>query len=216
MTEREQFEAWAKKAGWPHHFTSCNTKDPNAYSQESWEVWQAARAQAAQEGPVLADNPLFIFAQEVIHGAYKPEELKDAAMRAIRHHSAQPAQAVPVLTDAELRSILQGTNHMVKNSMHGAFWPELEEACRAVEAAVRAKMGVGWQPISTAPKDGTRVMVWMDDKYASNRHAFAKLWFYEDGRLGGGAEGYNGDWGISHWMPLPPPPGIVGKEGGNG
>ena len=98
MTEREQFEAWAKKAGWPHHFTSCNTKDPNAYSQESWEVWQAARAQAAQEGPVLAES--------------------------------------------ELRSILQGTNHMVKNAMHGAFWPELEEACRAVEQAVRAKMGV--------------------------------------------------------------------------
>ena len=54
---------------------------------------------------------------------------------------AQPAQAVPVLAESELRSILQGTNHMVKNAMHGAFWPELEEACRAVEAAVRAKMG---------------------------------------------------------------------------
>ena len=55
---------------------------------------------------------------------------------------AQPAQAVPVLTESELRSILQGTNHMVKNAMHGAFWPELEEACRAIEQAVRAKMGV--------------------------------------------------------------------------
>mgnify|MGYP001461255838 CR=1 FL=1 len=51
------------------------------------------------------------------------------------------AQAVPVLAESELRSILQGTNHMVKNAMHGAFWPELEEACRAIEQAVRAKMG---------------------------------------------------------------------------
>lgn len=53
MTEREAFEAWAKKAGWPHHFTSCSTKDPNGYSQESWEAWQAARAQPAQAGQVL-------------------------------------------------------------------------------------------------------------------------------------------------------------------
>ena len=58
MTEREAFEAWAKKAGWPHHFTSCNTKDPNAYSQESWEVWQAARAQPAQAVPVLTDEQI--------------------------------------------------------------------------------------------------------------------------------------------------------------
>ena len=61
-----------------------------------------------------------------------------------RHHTYvtnTTAQAVPVLTESELRSILQGTNHMVKNAMHGAFWPELEEACRAIEQAVRAKMG---------------------------------------------------------------------------
>ena len=59
----------------------------------------------------------------------------------VKNTLKQP-QAVPVLAESELRSILQGTNHMVKNAMHGAFWPELEEACRAVEQAVRAKMGV--------------------------------------------------------------------------
>ena len=54
----------------------------------------------------------------------------------------QQAEAVPVLTESELRSILQGTNHMVKNAMHGAFWPELEEACRAIERAMRTKLAV--------------------------------------------------------------------------
>lgn len=63
-----------------------------------------------------------------------------------------------------------------------------------------------WQPISTAPKDGRRVLVWIADKNYTG-HAFAKLWFYStDGRLGGGAEGFNGGWNITHWMPLPPPP----------
>ena len=102
MTEREQFEAWAKVryAKNPHFW--LRQIDDGGYScgmaDSAWNAWQVARA--------------------------------------------QPAQAVPVLAESELRSILQGTNHMIKNAMHGAFWPELEEACRAVEQAVRAKLGV--------------------------------------------------------------------------
>lgn len=67
--------------------------------------------------------------------------------------------------------------------------------------------GLGaWLPIATAPRDGRRVLVWIADKSYTG-HAFANLWFYStDGRLGGGAEGYNGDWNITHWMPLPAPP----------
>jgi hypothetical protein len=67
----------------------------------------------------------------------------------------------------------------------------------------------GWMPIETAPKDGTRVLVWIADKSYTG-HAFAKPWFYStDGRFGGGAEGYNGDWNITHWMPLPLAPGAA-------
>jgi hypothetical protein len=68
--------------------------------------------------------------------------------------------------------------------------------------------GLGaWQPIATAPRDGRRVLVWIDDERAAKKVAFAHLWFYStDGRLGGGAEGYNGEWKITHWMPLPAPP----------
>jgi hypothetical protein len=63
-----------------------------------------------------------------------------------------------------------------------------------------------WLPIETAPLDGRRVLVWIADKSYTGP-AFAKLWFYStDGRLGGGAEGYNGEWNITHWMPLPAAP----------
>ena len=64
-----------------------------------------------------------------------------------------------------------------------------------------------WQPISTAPKDESRVLVWINHKNYKGV-AFAKLWFYADGSLGGGAEGFggHGNWNITHWMPLPPPP----------
>ena len=64
-----------------------------------------------------------------------------------------------------------------------------------------------WQPIETAPRDGRRVLVWVADACPA-RHAFASLWFFStDGRLGGGADGFNGTgWNITHWMPLPVPP----------
>lgn len=65
---------------------------------------------------------------------------------------------------------------------------------------------MNWQPIETAPKDEqTRVLVWIDDKNYTGC-AFARLWFYRDGRLGGGAEGFYGNWNITHWLPLPEPP----------
>ena len=44
------------------------------------------------------------------------------------------------LTDEQMRDVLKITNHMVRNSMYGAFWPELEQACRAIEAAATEPM----------------------------------------------------------------------------
>jgi len=49
-------------------------------------------------------------------------------------YTSPPAQRKP-LTDEELRNVLRNTNHMIRNAMHGPFWPELEQACRAIEAA---------------------------------------------------------------------------------
>ena len=72
-------------------------------------------------------------------------------------------------------------------------------------AAPQAVPVPAWQPIDTAPKDGRRVLVWISEKHQTGC-AFAKLWFYSNGRLGGGAEGYSGDWNITHWMPLPAAP----------
>ena len=53
--------------------------------------------------------------------------------------AAQPAPYVASprvpLTEPELRAVLEKTNHMITNTMCGPFWPELEQACRAIEAA---------------------------------------------------------------------------------
>lgn len=63
-----------------------------------------------------------------------------------------------------------------------------------------------WQPIETAPRDGTRVLVWIADEQPGHNVAFAKVWFYDNGTVGGGAEGYNGRWNLTHWTHLPAAP----------
>jgi hypothetical protein len=74
-----------------------------------------------------------------------------------------------------------------------------------------------WQPIETAPKDGTRLLLW--DSLAKN-HAFGSYSPTEDDPFEAGpyewcAEnyGYDGSEGKiipSHWMPLPTPPSCSG------
>ena len=69
----------------------------------------------------------------------------------------------------------------------------------------------GWMPIETAPRDGRRVLVWIDEKSLKRdqrQSQFARLWFYDDGTVGGGAEGFNGEWNITHWMPAPEAPNV--------
>jgi hypothetical protein len=64
-----------------------------------------------------------------------------------------------------------------------------------------------WQPIETAPLSmpgyPKRILLWVAD---ANCHAMGH--FYDWPGLSGRAvaEGYNGDWRITHWAPLPEPP----------
>lgn len=60
-----------------------------------------------------------------------------------------------------------------------------------------------WQPIETAPKDGTPILCFTPDEQFSPITGIDVLWFE------------NGDWLYNanivldpptHWMPLPPPP----------
>jgi hypothetical protein len=57
-----------------------------------------------------------------------------------------------------------------------------------------------WQPISTAPKDGTRIMLWLSGPIRSPKAVFGKghsgFWITEG----------SGPANPTHWMPLPEPP----------
>lgn len=63
---------------------------------------------------------------------------------------------------------------------------------------------MNWQPIETAPKDGTQILgytVWP----ALTAVRWAQESFYY-GRPGWEDEFSNVEWQPTHWMPLPPPP----------
>lgn len=67
----------------------------------------------------------------------------------------------------------------------------------------------GWQPIETAPRDGTRILIYSERRGVREArfhggdvdHGFC---FY-DSIVGGGPLTVFYD--VTHWMPLPPPPG---------
>jgi len=69
-----------------------------------------------------------------------------------------------------------------------------------------------WQPIETAPRDGTRFLVW--DSYYGFRIGLAHVrrdhddWLsYRDSHGGSGKGGIR----ATHWRPLPPPPAREGE-----
>lgn len=68
-----------------------------------------------------------------------------------------------------------------------------------------------WQPIDSAPRDGTLILVSNGEDvgvagFVNNRFCWAKGagWAWEgDGDYGGLADC---DWTLTHWQPLPEPP----------
>jgi len=68
-----------------------------------------------------------------------------------------------------------------------------------------------WQPIETAPKDGSQIDLWCEGKLSSERRPFC-YWGELSDLSGKEGEGWMGvyrpyeDFTPTHWMPLPEPP----------
>lgn len=56
-----------------------------------------------------------------------------------------------------------------------------------------------WQPIETAPRDGTHFLTYRPDR-------IQEAWWKSDSELGGFGFTYAGYSFPTHWMPLPKPP----------
>jgi hypothetical protein len=80
----------------------------------------------------------------------------------------------------------------------------LDEARAQIEAVKSG--GVVWQDIKSAPRDGTVIDLWADDKRWTDCHWTGANWFTPYGIYNCGAEMELHGHHPSHWMPLPPPP----------
>jgi len=97
------------------------------------------------------------------------------------------------------------------NNDCGEGWYDRFGTCNSDEASVAAlraaleELGGGWQPIETAPKDGTEIIVWWPEighPYITKWTRFINGNLYRDGW-------HCGIWEVerpTHWMPLPKPP----------
>ena len=77
--------------------------------------------------------------------------------------------------------------------------PTYEQALAFWAAVSRLARAAMWQPIATAPKDGTEALV-----YDAGAIVIA-LWSTEDGQSGWWDNGIMNP-SPTHWMPLPAPP----------
>ena len=85
----------------------------------------------------------------------------------------------------------------------------------SVDAALSEAKAGGWQPIETAPKDGTPILGWSieygaretrSDTYTPGSPGFAqgltdRWWYWEEPK-----HNWASRWNPTHWQPLPAPP----------
>ena len=71
-----------------------------------------------------------------------------------------------------------------------------------------------WQPMTTAPRDGTRVLVWSATESTYHVLSFDSApppgWMSQDGDY----VVFEDREHLSHWMALPPPPRSAGRQSG--
>jgi hypothetical protein len=148
---------------------------------------------------------------------YKFEQVR------IRYNNAALTRRSPNMTNDELRALLAEAQKVIRSC--GQYIPEKEETDRhnrtvlndllsRITAALAEKDGYGWMPIETAPKDGTRILVyfkphgwvscsWDDADHPLGPESPYAHWHVDDFKHGPyPVRGYiNGD--DIYWQPLP-------------
>lgn len=76
-----------------------------------------------------------------------------------------------------------------------------------IDIAPKRESGGDWQPMETAPKDGTKIIAFAYDIYSNQQRAEMHTTYWSNGRWARFTTHYV----PTHWMPLPKPP-LPGEE----
>lgn len=138
------------------------------------------------------------------------------------HPRALEAALRASLTSYDASDLLKRTSQGW--SVQAALERLMKDAIPAAVSAYLAEAGDGWMPIETAPKDGTRVMLWMEPmndarfKPTDGPHAVFGTWVVWSDAMK--REGVRDGWSWygsplhwpTHWRPLPAPPAAQEKK----
>lgn len=233
--EREAFEAWCIKQGrsikraieeYSHEYESTMV-------QNDWEVWQAcakamrgfdaadmatASAQGFRDG--VASLAASAGSEPVAPEDYAPL-LDDEGRMMVgtsHHYTAENIRALV----RQLRRFAD-PQQSTQADWDALDWRGWCNVLGRIVAALADEVPVthpyppggkaGWMPIATAPKGnplkpGPRFLLFVKGVGAALGHV------YDDGCGGffANADGYSGNWEITHWMPLPPAPPLPASE----
>lgn len=107
----------------------------------------------------------------------------------------------------------RAANGWAPTSLDKMLTPDREAWIEDIRAAITAYQAEAWQPIETAPKDGSEIILG-----CAGENGWSGAGFYHDGsqckRSDGGWFGEDDrnnlliakDIDVTHWMPLPSPP----------
>ena len=70
---------------------------------------------------------------------------------------------------------------------------------------IKGKNMSEWRPISTAPKDGTKIIAYLEAENHCDE-VWKIQWLEEEEGQAGWYDNYGGDFSPIYWMPLPDPP----------
>lgn len=140
-----------------------------------------------------------------------------AEIRAVAQSTFERGRGVMAIGTDELLSLLARLDKAesgggIREDRAPYFMTASAADMAAIEAVMLEPSGVlvpydGWQDISTAPKDGTRVQL-----YSVTEGQDVGRWEPEYAPVGWmDAQGYT-IWGVTHWKPLGPPPVGSGRN----
>ncbi len=116
--------------------------------------------------------------------------------------AAQKGESYPFAADAPQ---LQAAEAVCPNC-YGTLGPRFCPGCRTPAANDRRDASDAWQPIETAPMDGTKVLAWRRGEVATAYlvpREDCEMWCFGSTTA---AEHYFPGHQPTHWQPLPPPP----------
>ena len=127
------------------------------------------------------------------------------------------AELSPLRAAVERRAAIRRAKRILEKASPNFVDEATTDAVVVARALLAREQAAGWQPIETAPKDGTDVLLYSPDAISD-----AMIGHWVDGF---GPPGDGGAWWPdndsarfpidawpTHWQPLPPPPALPAKE----